>query len=226
MDARGGDTWSGPRRERRRSRRRRRRIRRRPAESGEDASVRPPVKRQRRATDRSDMRRPIYRGAARGRASCERGTPRVGMSDTKRALRADEGTGERPGGESHGTRRHYTRARCDRWTLAADNCHAQNGYSPLAAWHGGLETARASAPLAPDVDGEDTRATPVRSRRRARRAPPAPPPHATSPPDHLRPALSAFRNFRAPSGARKAIPRAAAQMARRAPVSRDLFVNR
>jgi len=51
--------------------------------------------------------------------------------------------------------------------LVADNCHAQNGYSPLAAWHGGLETARESTPLAPDVDGEDTRATPVRSRRRS-----------------------------------------------------------
>jgi len=29
------------------------------------------------------------------------------------------------------------------------NCHAQNGHSPLAAWHRGLETARAFAPLSP-----------------------------------------------------------------------------
>lgn len=32
---------------------------------------------------------------------------------------------------------------------AADNCHAQNGHSPLVAWHEGLETARAFAPLSP-----------------------------------------------------------------------------
>jgi len=39
---------------------------------------------------------------------------------------------------------------------AADNCHAQNGHSPLAAWRGGLGMARASISHA-DVNDEDAR---------------------------------------------------------------------
>lgn len=186
------------------------------AESGEDervsTSAQPPVKRQRADRSlRSDSAADLSR-----RDEDARGTPRRDEARHKATLLADEGTGERPGGESHGTRRHSRSLRL--LALAADNCHAQNGYSPLAAWHGGLETARASAPLAPDVDGEDTRATPVRSRRRARRAPPALPAAPDSAPLPPPPArTSLFEIF---------AHRAAAQMARRAPVSRDLFVNR
>lgn len=45
---------------------------------------------------------------------------------------------------------------------AADNCHAQNGHSPLVAWHEGLETARAFAPLSPKPTTR-TRLSAVRS---------------------------------------------------------------
>lgn len=106
----------------------------------------------------------------------------IGSTGTRRvddARRRDTRTNGRTGRESGRvettTRRDATLlalAATDAPMLVADNCHAQNGYSPLAAWHGGLETARESTPLAPDVDGEDTRATPVRSRRRTRRATP------------------------------------------------------
>ena len=93
---------------------------------------------------------------------------------------------------------HDALAVTDACWLVADNCHAQNGYSPLAAWHGGLETARESTPLAPDVDGEDTRATPVRSRRRASRCVAS---RRATPPFSPRPDLT-FRNFRAHTRAR------------------------
>lgn len=109
--------------------------------------------------------------------------------------------------------------------LAADNCHAQNGHSPLAAWHGGLEAALGRARYSPLLSRRRRR-----GRRVARAAFPSRPfrshranlsrPVGRTPSSMTRHARSVIFRNRAISHA------VAAQVARRAPVSRDLFVNR